>query len=331
MTNPIEIFSKQRFLRALIDLNGGMLSALQLKRNDQYEDLLHRAPWLGSDFYQKPGTLQDHLAGEWPCVPFGWVSEDNRFFKVRFSHGAPCHNTWQCVQVDEASSKVVLEYDFAPDYPLAKCIRTIELLEDRVKLHLKVIAKEDCKLPFGVHPCFKVDRDFNQIELEIQGDGVVYGMPCEQDISRLASGQYFKTLHEVPLDEKYHNKDGNGTTVDLSHLPFAYNTEEIAQMLHPQGQAIVRYPKRNLQLTLKWDQDKVPTCLLWMSNYGRNYEPWNGTNCCLGIEPIAGAWDLANLSLEENNPVAIHNVKTTVEFKKDQDFDFDYEIDIATL
>ena len=30
----------------------------------------------------------------------------------------------------------------------------------------------------------------------------------------------------------------------------------------------------------------------WQSNGGRDYFPWNGRNYCVGIEPIASAFDL---------------------------------------
>ena len=29
-----------------------------------------------------------------------------------------------------------------------------------------------------------------------------------------------------------------------------------------------------------------------MSNRGRQYDPWNGRNLCLGVEPVVAAFDL---------------------------------------
>ena len=32
----------------------------------------------------------------------------------------------------------------------------------------------------------------------------------------------------------------------------------------------------------------LPTTLLWVSNRGRHGSPWNGRNCCVGLEDICG-------------------------------------------
>lgn len=330
MDNPIEMKSKSGSLSAEVDLNGGMLARLQLRRlGHKAIDLLHRAPWLDDDYFNDDPDLLAHLSGEWVCAPFGWVSKDSKLFSSSHAHGLPCYSTWEVEQFEE--DKVILTYDFPQTHPLKSLKRVIELKEDRVDLSFTLVAREDCEAPLGVHPCFPTDDDQNALELDIKGGGMVYGVDCEPGVSRLIPGASFESLDKLPLKSEFVGMDGNDKTVSAKTLPFAYHTEEIAQMLHPEGKAILTYKNKGVRLTLQWEHSKIPTCLLWMSNHGRKHAPWNGLNCCLGIEPIASCWDFAEDSLKASNPIKDAGVKTAVSLKAGVPFTFDYSISVECL
>ena len=36
------------------------------------------------------------------------------------------------------------------------------------------------------------------------------------------------------------------------------------------------------------DPAVLPMTMLWMENHGRHFPPWNGRNCCLGLEDLCG-------------------------------------------
>ena len=57
---------------------------------------------------------------------------------------------------------------------------------------------------------------------------------------------------------------------------------------------------------------RLPSLLLWMSNRGRKYDPWNGRNLCLGVEPIASAFDLGTPASVAPNPIAAAGVATAL-------------------
>ena len=331
MSNPVLLKSPEGRLEAVVDLNGGMLAQLYLCAGGQRKALLHKAPWLKDDYYSSPAGLMEHLSGEWACVPFGFVTQDCSLFSASAPHGLPCHSTWQLRQVNSYGNSAVLTYDYPEGNDLAHIERTVTLRDDSVVLSFTVTSRKDCAAPMGVHPVFPTEGEENVLELSIAGDGIVYGIECEAGISRLVPGARFDALNRLPLQDKYHGADGNTEVMDGTRLPKAYHTEEIVQMLHPQGQAVLTYPNKGVRLTLNWDKEVIPTCLLWMSNYGRKYEPWNGTNCCLGIEPIAGAWDLAAQSVAEHNAVKDAGVPTTVPLKAGQGLTFNYSIAVEEL
>lgn len=331
MENPITLQSPSGLLQAIVDLNGGMLAQVYVVKSNNKVALLHKAPWLKDNYYQDKAGLMEHLSGEWACVPFGFVNTDSSLFLANAPHGLPCHSTWSVKHLKEDKSSITITYEYPQGNDL-KCIeRTIELSDHKVNLSFSVISNKDCSAPMGVHPVFPTEGYENALELEIAGDGIVYGIECEPQVSRLVTGAHFESLNAMPLQEQYHNLDGNTSVMDGSCLPKPYHTEEIVQMLHPNGQAILKYKNKGLKLILSWDKDIIPTCLLWMSNYGRKMEPWGGKNCCLGIEPIAGAWDLALESIKESNAVSQYGVATTVPLKAQIPTTFNYQIAIEDL
>ena len=327
MENPIYLQSPQGTLKAVLDLNGGMLA--QIYRNNIA--IFHQAPWLKDNYYQQAPGLMEHLSGEWACVPFGFVTQDSSLFLKDAPHGLPCHSTWQLVELAADKSKVTIAYEYPQDNDLERIERTIELGEDKVNISYSVTARRDCAAPMGAHPVFPTEGADNELELEIAGDGIVYGIECEPQVSRLVPGKYFESLAALPLQEQYFNSDGNSTVMDGTHLPKPYKTEEIVQMLHPNGQAVLKYHHKKLKVTLFWDAQLIPTCLLWMSNYGRAFAPWGGKNCCLGIEPIAGALDLAVQSISSDNAIISQGVKTTVELKANNPVTFAYGLLLEDL
>lgn len=338
MENPIFLKSQSGSHEAIVDLNGGMLAQLYVKPKEDSTGesskkiaIFHQAPWLKENYYQDKAGLMEHLSGEWACVPFGFVTQDSSLFLANAPHGLPCHSAWTVKELSEDKSKLTICYDYPSDNDLKHIERTIELSEDKVYLSFTIVSKKDCSAPMGVHPVFPTKGMENELELEIAGDGMVYGIECEPNVSRLVTGAYFDSLSAVPLKEQYHNLDGNSTVMDGTHLPKPYDTEEIIQMLHPNGEAILKYKNKGLKVTLSWDKELIPTCLLWISNYGRKFAPWNGENCCLGIEPIAGAWDLAQQSVNNDNAIVKEGVPTTVSLKAGSPITFNYQLAIESL
>lgn len=342
--NPVILHSKNRHFRAWVDLNGGMLSRLcffphaaadaaasAVSTTVQGIDILYRAPWLSDDYFSLPPNLEQHLAGEFACVPFGWVSQDNALLRTTTSHGLPCYGKWEVEAVSEAQDEVVLRFTFPDDYPLKHVVRAIALGEEGVRWELTVVARQKCSFPLGLHPIFPLGGAENELHLEIAGETLVYPQDCEPEVSRLVCGAEGVNLAHLPLKAEYQGRDGNGEYANGTHLPWPYDTEEIVQMLKPQGRALLTYPRKGVKLTLLWDKEKLPCCLLWISNRGRQHVPWCGRNCALGIEPIASAWDMADLSLLDDNPVRQRGIKTNVTLQPDVPFNVHYELTVQAL
>lgn len=282
-------------LTAQVSTAGGMLTSLRhhLSPSLSYP-VLYRAPWLDdADACATLPPLMQRLAGEWVGVPFGHSAQDGEGFFHQASHGLPVNGTWEIIE--HQRHRIQLQFTFPETYPLASLQREITLLDDgQVSFQLIVHARYACRLPIGLHPIFPIGGDTGEVFLSAENSagGVVYPQATEAGISQLHPLARFAHLDTVPAL--------GGKTVNLQHLPLPYATEEIVQLLSPVSGINLHYPAQQRQVTLRWDTQHLPHCLLWFSNGGRTYAPWNGSNVCLGVEPICSAWDLGPDSLKEN-------------------------------
>lgn len=95
-------------------------------------------------------------------------------------------------------------------------------------------------------PDLSVGGAAGDVEIEANGGGIVNPGSAASDFSRLAPGVHFSALHSVPASD--------GTLLNISRLPLCDDSEEIVQLLQPQGSITLLYRQRRLQLTLRWDQ-----------------------------------------------------------------------------
>ncbi|MGL4724861.1 MAG: hypothetical protein ACRCWW_10215 [Scandinavium sp.] len=295
MVAVYHLTSPDGLLSGRVDLQGGRLSALDYGAgHTQKIPVLFQAHWLDKPSQSEglPPLLQ-HLSGEWVGVPFGCAEASDALFSADSPHGAPANESWECVHSDKHS--IQLSYRFQPGFPLRELSRSISLQNDGVvAFSLKIGSAKACRFPLGIHPVFPVGGEAGNVLIETGGHdkGITYPKATEPGVSRLSPGQTFKRLTQVATTD--------GGYCDISALPLPYATEEIVQLIYPQKGIALRYPQRRLRVALTWDTAVLPHCLLWISNGGRQFAPWNGQNVCLGVEPVCSAWDLGPVSLASN-------------------------------
>ena len=138
----------------------------------------------------------------------------------------------------------------------------------------------------------------------------------------LASLKKFESLEKVPTvwkDSEY---------TDCSIFPAREGFVDILQIYNePQKDfawSAVTVPEEDyLWFSLK-DPEILPSTVLWMENKGRHMKPWNGRNCCIGVEDVCSSFaDGLAVSAEENflNDAGI---KTCHQIKENSGFSVKY-------
>lgn len=292
----------------------------------------HIAPWFCEAVPSLPGILR-RLRGEWPCVPFGadakrdlppgWKANGESFDGADVPHGHASNVDWDFLAPNPNSVDMSVAYpDRHPIKALHRSVRP-DPATCALDFTLTVEARRPCRLPIGLHPTFRLPRG-STVDLVPPAfrKGRVFPLPVEPS-SLLLPDAMFQSLEAVPTLA--------GAPLSLAKLPLATNNEELVQLCGVKGDFVLRYPAEGFQVRLGWNADHFPSVLLWISNQGRSYAPWNNRHLALGIEPVCSAFDLGPAVSTGANPIANAGTATAMAFTPDTPFTTHYRIAVEPL
>jgi len=325
-----------------VHATGGMLGGVVLKCGDRAIRPFYEAPWLGDDSVQPPGLL-GKMRSEFPCVPFGvpyareavmesWqesvdTSIDEHDHPLDESddlqHGYACVGQWSLVR--QTPFEIAIALDYPPASSIARVVRVIRADPQgpAIDFSVSVEARKTTRRPVGVHPNLALPSMVGAMRIE-PGDfrfGVVHPGGPEPGVSRAAPGATFDRLDQVPL------RDGGVAAFD--RFPLAHDTEEILQLCGVDGSVLLTNDEHEVSYRLSWDASVLPSLLLWISNRGRTYSPWNGRNLCLGVEPVASAFELGCRAGLAVNPINERGVSTAITVSPDRATEICYRFEIV--
>ncbi|MBS1154297.1 MAG: hypothetical protein H6R07_221 [Proteobacteria bacterium] len=283
---------------------GGMLAPVRFALGEGRSlSPMQVAPWGEQNDPALPGLLR-RLRGEWPCVPFGRttvpegvpsdyarkVPDDN------WDHGYASHHMWHLVA--QGDSFLHAAIDYPEESPVSRLERRVSVDADSPSLTvlLRIHARKPACLPIALHPTLAMPATGMVLEAPRHEGVFVYPVETEPGISHLQAGARADSLQRIPAI------DG---PLDLTRLPLPFATEELLQLKDCKGPFILRYPGMHAELALEWDTHVLPDVMLWISNGGRAYPPWNGRHFALGIEPVCGFFDLGRVLVPpQTHPLA---------------------------
>ena len=301
------------------------------------------APWAddtGPEHDSLPPLLK-RLRGEWPCVPFGfpdsrtnlpseWASEvTTRSNAGRgYPHGYSSNAEWGLSRLESDRIELMLEYP--KDHPIERVIRTITASRTTPKLEifLRVHARNAADLPIGLHPVLKLPQTPAAARLYFHKNARAwtFPVPLEPGISRLKPNVQGAHLRCVPSTAA----NGHDETEDLTRLPLTHDTEELVLVVGSEGEAWLVHTEEHYAVRLAWDSNVFRACMLWLSNRGRQYYPWNGRFLALGIEPVRSAFDLGTgVSRNRANPLWQAAVPCTYPFSPEHPLETSYSIAVT--
>lgn len=297
---------------------------------------MHIAPWADAPGTEAlPGILR-RLRGEWPCVPFGYSvpGDASPLAWARLMapaaadeevHGHSSNHDWQWQASDAGSLK--LGIDYPADHPVARLERVItpDPEAPAVDITLTVEVRQDCRLPLGLHPTFRLPLVAGGARIEPASfrEGRTYPGSVEPAREVFALDQGFSSLVEVP------GRDGG--SVDASLVPLAADTEELLQLNDIAGEVALANLAEGYRVRLQWQAEHFPSLLLWYSNRGRTGAPWNGRHVALGMEPICSPFGLGPATALADNPIAAAGTPTARAFRAGEPFTTRYRIAVESL
>lgn len=305
---------------------GGMLGNVELKHAGRKVRPFYEVPWLGAAEAAGAQGLVAHMRSEFPCVPFGVPYRPDQVGQAwqaalttpvaqyapeadasdDLLHGYGAIGEWTLVS--QSAHEIRIAIDYPASSAIARLTRVIRAdpAAPAIDFVLAIEARRPSARPLGLHPNLALPSLTGALRID-PGNfafGMVHPGGPERGVSRAAAGAQFSRLDDVPL--------GAGGHAAFDRLPLAEDTEEILQLCGVDGIVTVTDDAAGVAYRLTWDAALLPSLLLWISNRGRRYAPWNGRNLCVGIEPIAGAFELGCQASLAANPINMQGVATAV-------------------
>jgi hypothetical protein len=261
-------------IRFAFDPVGGFLRDLHVA--DQGRDLapLHTAPWVAAS--EPTEGLPVHLArlaGDFFCAPF--AAEDG----ASTMHGWPANGHWTVQQ--SPSLRAVLDHPVSG----ATVIKDLILHDDHpfvYQRHVFLGGQGETSLA-------------NHAMISLPGGGTLRFSPKRWFETSPASQETDPTRGRSALAYPARSADprrfprADGTVTDLTTYPWAPGNEDFVIGVEAPGHAlgwtaVTRHGEGDLYLSLRRAQ-ALPMTMLWHSDRGRDYAPWNARHAnVLGVE-----------------------------------------------
>jgi hypothetical protein len=293
-------------VEAFLTETGAHLGPVTFRLGERTISPYHCAPWW-DELPDLPPILRV-LRGDFLCLPFGgndeeWNGEQHPI------HGVTANEKWTLVRVpdDFTRLEVVLDSTVRP----FRATRSITLDSNApVVYQQNQITGGEGPMAIGSHAMLHF-KSKGLISTSPFAEGRTLPVPFEGPDGKtsLAVDASFQSLEEVPL--------ATGGMTSLRAYPARPGCEDLVMLLGDQESdfawSAVHFPAEGYI----WFQLKNPRQLahtvLWHSNGGRSYSPWNGRHLgVMGIEEVTAYFHLGQKASAEPNPVSDRGFPTTV-------------------
>lgn len=275
-----------------IDFNprGGVLRQMEVTDEGATMAPLHQAPWTAEDVPSDAPPHQAWLAGDFLAAPFGAGPQG--------LHGLPANGTWRITPSGPTSIRAVLEGEVQG----STVVKELSVTDGHPFVYQRhLFIGGEGALPAANHAMVSLPNG-GKLSFSRKRWWETLAEPLEttQGRSRLAYPRRAEDPSEFP------NADF-GTT-NLHHYPWGDAHEDfVAGIEDPASTlgwtAVVRPAEGDLFLSLR-NPAQLPMTMLWHSNGGRDYAPWNGRHKgCLGVEEGAALPMLGLSSRETPDPL----------------------------
>jgi hypothetical protein len=274
----------------------------------------HVAPW-AEDPPDAPPMLQV-LRGDFFCAPFGG-NETPFQGEQHPPHGEPANAAWRLDDTDDKADPHALRLALDLTVRPGQITRTISLVPGHTALYQRhVLAGLRGPMSLGHHAMLRFpDREGAGL---ISTSPFVWAQtspravetPATGGDSALAVGAAFDALDAVP--------DRDGGTADLSRYPARRGFEDLVMLAAdpalPLAWTAVAFPDEGyVWFTLK-DPRVLRQTVLWISNGGRRYAPWDGRHVnVLGLEEVTSYFHFGLAESAAPNPLSARGIPTHID------------------
>lgn len=291
-------------------------------------------PWWNEGVDASQPTLLGVLRGDFFCAPFGGNGEpfDGTVYPP---HGEPANMPWQLDEHRATSAGAAIQMSQGQTLRAGQVRKQIAVLEGQSVVYSRhdlagmsgpttLGHHANLFLPDGVEPAY--------LSFAPHRYAHTYVEPTERPEGRgysiIKPDAQIEDLTRCPLI--------NGETTDLTRYPTRRGFEDIVIICSDQardfGWSAFSVPALGYVWFALKDPKALASTLLWMSNGGRHFPPWNGRNVnTIGIEEITGFFHEGIAPSARENFLEKMGVPTHVELSPERPTTVNYIQGVARL
>jgi hypothetical protein len=319
-------------VRACLTRRGGHLAPVTFTlKSGQAVEPYAVAPWAETKLPPGMPDLLRALRGDFFCCPFGgngvpWRGERHP------PHGETANASWRLVSLKSAVGRSMLHARMQTQVRKGRVDKFLTLIDGHAAVYSShVVSGMQGPMSLGHHALLKfpVSTD-GQISTSPFEHGQVlpgpFEAPEERGYQSLRPGAKFPSLKRVArLD---------GSHADLSVYPARQGYDDLvllaASARLPFAWNAVRFSRPSYVWFALKDPRTLRSTLLWMSNGGRHYPPWNGEHTrVLGIEDVTAYFHRGLAESAAPNPLRRRGVATTLALDRDRPTTIRYIMGVA--
>lgn len=317
-----------------LTIQGGHLGPVTFGREGRKWQPFSVAPWCEEPGLEDLPPILRGLRGDFFCLPFG--GNDAPFRGERHPiHGETANDRWRWVGEVNEGGRRGLHVRLRTRVRPGVVDKFVCLVEGHSAVYCRhVITGMQGPMGFGHHAMlrFPDEPGSGVISTSRFAHGQVYVEPTERPEQRgyscLRPGATFRTLARVPTVF--------GGFADLTRYPARRGYEDIAMILaDPEARlawTAVTFPRERRVWFSMRDPRVLTGTILWHSNGGRHYPPWNGRHVnVLGLEDVTSYFHLGLAASARANPFSRRGLRTCAQLRADRAFTVNYIMAAASV
>jgi hypothetical protein len=281
-------------VRAFLTRTGGQLAPVVFTVGRRQVQPFTIAPWTQEPLPGVPVMLKV-LRGDFFCCPFGGNAAPFRGERHP-PHGETANRDWTFRSRERKGTTTVLHTSMQLRVRPGRVDKRLVLHRGHSAVYCEhLLSGLRGPMPIGTHPMLRLPDEPGAGHLSVspfirgQVVPVAWERPEARGYSRLETGAQFASLRRVPTR-------GGGTT-DLSRFPTRRGFEELVQLESdvrlPFAWTAMAVPREGYVFFALKNPRVLRATVLWFSNGGRHYPPWNGRHLnVIGLEEVTAFFHL---------------------------------------
>ena len=316
-------------VRASITHIGAQLAPLRFRLGDRWVEPLSIAPWASesaASVHVLPPMLRN-LRGDFFACPFGGNACAYRG-EQHPPHGESANARWTKTAADGRCLSLRLRTRVRA----GEIHQTLRLIDGQSAIYIEhLLMGMAGKMSAGRHIMVKC-RSRGHLTI----GGFTYGRTPAEPIERpenrgyslLSPGQRFSDLARV--ETVTHG------IADLTTVPSVRGFEDLVQCAaEPStafGWSTITFPEEQFLLFALKDRRALPTTILWLSNGGRHYSPWNGRHVdVVGLEDVCSHFHHGLAESAAPNVWSEAGIATTLRLTPERPTRIGYIVGVAAI